>query len=260
MKINRENFFENVIPDLRDNLKRKNPPPLARESLEHPSEAGPLVERLFPKEIRESLLREVSVLEPGFHRARIVVGEKKKKNRHPHDFIIDTQEGKINLYFIDPEHQLGKSNNDSIIPFPRRGNLRPKVVTLFGIQLKEEEEIPDISILRFRAAAVADPYVLKMTAQLGVVIDLLKTGEVPDFLRGKENEITFRLNIRGGEALVQSRYADSADLIGFLHGEKSAPALEGKANSSTLIMGHFLKYLREGKFQRNDSGTVSDTA
>ncbi len=253
MRINPERFVKNVIPDLRDNFESKEPPTLVVEKIKDPVEAVPLVERLLPKQIREGLVEEVSRLAPGQYRARVSVGSQEEGTRHPHDFIVDKVGDRTKLYFIDPEHQMGKSKKKSSLPLPRKGDLRPKISTLIGIKLSQSGGIPELSIIRFRAAAITDPHLLKMGPQFELAKQLLETGDLPELLRGKENEITFRVNVRPDTLLAQSRYASPSDVSGFLRGEKTATALEGKIYSSTIIMGHFLKHLKEGQFQVVDT-------
>lgn len=249
MKFGTERFIRSVVPDLRDNLRSEKTPSVAVEKMQTPADALPLVERLLSTEVRGRFLTETAQFTPGEYRARIAVGSAEEGTRHPHDYILHKEDGGLVLYFVDPEHQMGKSKNHSPIPLPRKGNLRPKICTLIGVRVAETEVVPNISMLRYRAVAIADPQILKMGAQLEIAKQILATGGVPDILKEKENEITFRLNIRPDEILAQSRYANQEELDRFLRGEQSASAVEGKVHSFGVIMRHFLKHLSEGRFK-----------
>lgn len=242
-------ILTNYIPDLRDNIPHKEAPPLVERAVSSPEQITPLLERLFTHEgenILAKLSSEMERFPEGTYRARIIVGTVEKASRHPHDFVLDVGSDAKSLYFVDPEHQTGRQKGKGILP--RDGDLRPKMTTLLGVRFSSDNAVPDISILRFRAAAILDPHLLKMAPQLEMARRLLQTGAVPEEIRGRENEITFRLNIREDNMLAQSRYADKQDLSRLLSGEKSVPALEGKARSYGIIMNHFLEHFRAGKF------------
>jgi hypothetical protein len=247
MAFSRERLINNYIPDLRDNFRTDMPPPIATEALRNPLEAMPLVERLMPREERAALEAAARSLEPGEYRARIAVGSVEKGTRHPHDFVLDREDGSTSLYFVDPEHQMGKSTNRGFLL--RNGDLRPKMSNLVAVRLAADSVIPDISVLRYRAVALSDPHLLKMGSQLEVAKLMLADTEIPEILREKENEITYRLNVRPDSMLIQSRYASTDDLHRFLQGGVSAKALEGKLHSYRVIMRHFLTHMAAGRFE-----------
>ena len=251
MKFSPERFVQNIVPDLKDNLESGKPPIEVVEKLDTPADAAPLAERFLPSEMRRQLESETADLELGEYRARVAVGSAEDGTRHPHDYIIEKEASSLTLYFVDPEHQMGKSKNKSPVHFPRKGDFRPKTSTLIGIKMTDGDEIPVISIIRYRAAAITDSHLLKMEPQLEMVKSLLETGEIPEVLAGKENEITFRLNMRKDGLLVQSRYASPEELELFLQGKPSAAVLEGKVHSSNVIMRHFLNHLESKRFQKS---------
>ena len=89
MKFNPERFVQNVVPDLRDNLKSKEAPYIASERIENAIDAAPLVDRLLLSETRQQLERDIMDFETGEYRARVAVGSAEEGTRHPHDYIIN---------------------------------------------------------------------------------------------------------------------------------------------------------------------------
>jgi hypothetical protein len=256
MKFGAERFIQNVVPDLRDNLRSDKIPPIASRKIETPADVLPLMERLLPSNVQDRFFAETAHFASGEYRARVAVGSAEEGTRHPHDYIVQKSDEELVMYFVDPEHQMGMSKKHSKIPLPRKGDVRPKISTLISVRLYNDEAIPDISMLRYRAAAISDPRLLKMDPQFEIAKQILTTGAVPDVLKGKENEITFRMNIRAEEMLAQSRYANQEALDDFLRGKKSAPSIEGKVHSYGVIMRHFLKHLSEQKFHATHASTL----
>jgi hypothetical protein len=255
MRSGPERFIQNIVPDLRDNMSSEKAPVFATKTIESIEDALPLVERFLPNGVKEQFLRETSEFEPGEYRARVAVGSAEEGTRHPHDYVVQKGDTDLTLYFVDPEHQMGMSKKRSRIPIPRKGDMRPKISTLIGMRMSEDTPIPDISMIRYRAAAITDPHLLKMGPQFEVAKELFATGTIPEILRGKENEVTFRLNVRPEELIVQSRYAHHEELMRFLEGKISAPTLEGKLHSYGAILRQFLKHLRENRFRSTEAIT-----
>lgn len=239
-------IVESYLPDILENIPRRDSPNLLERVLGSSKDALPLVRRLIPIETQDALLAETEQLSQGAHRAQIVVGTQRDGTRHPHDFIVNKHSGMTDLLFVDPEHNMGKVKWHDRIPL--KGIIRPKVVTLFGVRFTQGEEIPEISLIRFRAAAIREGRLLKMQAQNGIASQLLETGALPEALQDKEHEVTVRFNVRKNRALVQSRLASPNDLNHFLLGEKSAPVLEGKIATFNLLIQHFVRHLRDNKF------------
>ena len=241
---------QNYLPDMLENIPTNNAPSSAVESIESPEEAERLIESFLPSELRSAILEQVRSLPTGENRARIAVGKKEDGTRHPHDYVIDKGSEGVSLYFVDPEHQMGKSKSSKGSLPIRKSDLRPKVGNLIALHFNDSEHVPAVSILRFRTASIEDYHVLKMTQQLKEAKTLLERepGELPDFLAQSPNEITFHLEIRPDAMFVQSRFATPEQLELFLHGEAVTEGLKGKFSSYRQIMEHFLKHLEANRF------------
>lgn len=246
---NPERFFRNVVPDLLDNIPSKKGPSVAVEGIESPDQARPLTERIVPAELRDALASHVEHLPEGMSLARVVVGSVEDGTRHPHDYVIKKTAEDATYYFVDPEHQMGKSKKATNGPQIRKGDLRPKIGNLLALRLKHGSEVPELSILRFRAGAIQDPHVLKMSRQLEEAKKLLDTDALPSFLDGIENDVTFRLQVSLTGMRAESRYATPEELEQFLHGLTDNASLKGKLWSHEQIMRHFLKHLEAGRFK-----------
>jgi hypothetical protein len=240
-------FLNNIVPDLRDNFRTEEPPLSLTQKFEDTGEYVHFIDSVFPHDTRKQLWEQLSTFKEGTHRARIKAGNLKQGTAHPHDYIIDKKREEISFYFIDPEHQLGKSKQKGMFPI-RTGDIRPKVSSLIGIKMTSGSDMPEISTIRFRTETIEDTQKLKMEAQLQIARGMLKTGETPEILKGKEEEITFRMVIGEGSVLVESRYVNQEDLKKFIKGESSAKALEGKKDSFRAVMGQFIKYSKDGSF------------
>ena len=246
------NKFPRVVSDLRDNIPSQKPPARAVKGIESPQEAARVTDRLLSPEKRERLLADIETLEDGTNLARIPVGKQEDGTRHAHDFIIAKQGDVATLYFVDPEHQMARNKKPEGKLLPRRGEVRPHVATLMALALSKGEPITSASIVRFRTATIEDPYLLKMSRQLEEAQKLLGTRGLPDFLKDKENEVTFRLEVREDGMEVQSRYATPEQLELFLDGQGDTTDLHGKMWSYAQILDHFQTHLTEGKFKHLD--------
>lgn len=249
-----ENFLQNVLPDLKDNIPSAFEATSARVEIRGVEEAEPLVTRLFTHEkkgdLRPALWELAQQLPAGTHRARVAVGKTEDSTRHPHDFIIERREDEILFHFVDPEHQMGRSRNHENPGIPRKGDVRPKISTLISVRMHEGSNIPEIAMIRFRASALPDKQQLKMGAQLEMAKTLLANEALPDALRDKKREITFRLVVDAprGNMSIQSRYATAYELNGFLDGGEGNGMLLGKARAFSILMNQFRTHLAEGRF------------
>ena len=133
--------------------------------------------------------------------------------------------------------------------------MRPHVATLMAVKLIQGEPITSASIVRFRTATIEDPYLLKMAQQFEEAQKLLDRRGLPPFLQDKENEVTFRLEVRPDHLEVQSRYATGEQLEQFLEGNVDTTELRGKVWSYAQILEHFQTHLAAGKFAHLDSDT-----
>lgn len=249
-----------IIPGLLENIETQNIPPKVERVLES-DKAEQFAASLITKETREKLDALVSAFPDGTYRSREAAGTPEDGSRHVHDFVIEKSGPSTRLYFIDPEHATGKSVNRGILP--RRGDLRPQVNVLFSAELLKDDPVPRIALLRYRAAAIGEDkqHLNKPAAQLETARTMLTNGELPEFLQGKENQISFRLDLRSEgdkhNVIVQARAVrnelDVENMVEKLTAGKSLPAhdpLEGQATRFRSIMRtHFPNHLRAGTFE-----------
>ncbi|TSC80924.1 MAG: hypothetical protein G01um101429_49 [Parcubacteria group bacterium Gr01-1014_29] len=169
----------------------------------------------------------------------ILVGEKEKGTRHPHLFVAERDTDGIQLFFVDPEHAVGKQNI-----------LRPRIGNLMALRIYNDRSDPELAILRYRTKKIEekDITVLKLQPQLEAARKLIHNEGVPKFLQGKEEEILFRIVIKQEKGLAQARYTNKKSLQSFLQGGKGSSLLEGKADSQQAIVNRFIQYMEEGRF------------
>ena len=244
---------QEIIPPVLENIERKNPATLVEhEGAEAGQQSSALREKLLPARMQKYLELELVSYPDGRYRARDIAGDPAIGTRHIHDFIVDikTQEEgsrETTLFVVDPEHSLGTNKNRKALPLPRRGDVRPKVCVLYAVQLHSSEQAPDISILRYKSSAIDEPRLLKPEAQLSVAEDILRRPGVPSILEGKENKITFRLDVRDDLARVQSQLSNTNDLEKLLEGKPSSDMAEGQMRRFSIFMNYFLRHLRGEK-------------
>lgn len=241
---------QNILPDLRDNFGQEYPPGMVVRELSSPEASLPMADRLMAPETREAILSETEVMADGEYKATMMVGKKEEATLHPHDFFIRKEDGVVRVYFVDPEHAMGKHKRQDNSPLIRKGDIRPASVALLAAELAKDT-VPRLSMLWYRSQAIDELPDLKMRAQYGVARQLLENDtELPDLLRGKGNEITFRFITRPNLMIAQGRYTDQAELKSFMQGQHDVNGpLEGKVSAANIIMRHALRLLREDAFK-----------
>jgi len=241
MKWNPETIRKNVIPDISDNLSSREP-----LFIEGVGEQGKkLLERMIPKEKREQLLVMIRDFEEhSSYQTTTLVGEKKKRTQHPHLFVIERGDNHIQLFFVDPEHNVGKQNT-----------LRPRIGNLMSLKIYEGNSEPELAILRFRTPEIEDKDItlLKIQPQLEAARALIENEGVPQFLEDFREEILFRIVVRHDKSVLQARYTKEQGLKSFLEGGKGSSALEGKVDSQNAIIDRFVRFLEEKKFKKVES-------
>lgn len=236
-----ERFIKSGIPDFLDNVQRQFEP----EVVEQDSYANEkMLERLLPQEAREQLLALSENFERGQdYRAVILVGKKENGTLHPHLFVIQRTEKGIELFFVDPEHNVGKHNL-----------LRPKIENLITMKVPQGSEAhSELAILRFRTNNIKDVTLLKLQPQLEAARTLIDNDGVPQILQEYKNDITLRIVIKEGKTITQSRYTSKKELESFLAGKQGSFALEGKVQSQQAILKRFVEYLQEDKFKKKET-------
>ncbi len=241
---------QNILPDLRDNFAEDYSPTTVMQQLATPEESLAMGDRLFAPETREALLTEAERLADGEYKATIMAGSKKEATLHPHDFYLQKEDDRIQVYFIDPEHAMGKHKRQKDSPLIRKGDIRPTTVALLAAELAPDA-VPRLSMLWYRSQAVEHVTDLKMRAQYETAKELLRNNtELPDLLKGKGNEITFQFTTRPEVLVAQARYTSLPELKYFTQGNVDVNgALEGKVSASNIIMRRALGLLRDGAFK-----------
>ncbi len=235
-------------------------------------DAEQLASTLVTPANRETLDGFISSFPDGRYRAREEAGTLADGNRHVHDFILNKSGEHAQIFFIDPEHAMGKSKNRNAFGIPRIGDLRPQINVLYGAELRSNDPVPRLSLLRYRAASIPDEskHLNKPSAQLQIAQSMLTTGTLPDVLQGHENEISFRLDLHTeGDSyriLAQARAArDAADvehMIDHMIARKDMLAtdpLEGQLRRfRSIIRTHFPRHFRENNFVVLDKTQKAD--
>jgi hypothetical protein len=249
-----------IVPAVIEGFETQRIPDSAEKVLT-PPEAEQFAASLITPENRQKLDEMLGTLPDGTYRARENAGTPEDGNRHVHDFIIKKSGPEAELFYIDPEHSMGKSTNRGSLP--RRGDLRPQVNVLYSTKITNGDPVPRFSLLRYRAAAVPQEkqYLNKPAEQLKIAEAMLTTGEMPDFLQGHENQVTFRLDLRNEgdqqNLIVQARAARDVNDIEYMITQlttgKPLPAydpLEGQLRRFKSIMRtHFPNHLRSNNFE-----------
>jgi hypothetical protein len=260
-----------IVPAFKEKFSTETVPCTVEQTV-RAENAEKFSDSLIPSSIRLVLEKALKSMPDGTYRSREIAGSPEDGNRHVHDFIIRKDGVVVELFFIDPEHAMGKSNNTMRLPsttitipnpIPRVGDLRPKVNVLYAVKITAGRTVPDIALLRHRAAAIPESQqaLNKPDAQLHIAEEMLISGLSPSFLAGKESEITFRLDMRQKEhdtysIIGTAREASSTkDLTDMIQGElpKSHP-IEGQLERFRSIMRtHFPAHMRRGTFKLIDS-------
>jgi len=231
------------IADVKDNIETAAPPRELELTFDGENGAGPVLDRLCPEKLGEALRALTEELPQGItYRARTSAGRSESGTKHVHDFVIEKSESTTSLYFLDPEHYVGKQNL-----------LRPSIANLMSMELSQQTgTLPKVAILRFRTQllAASDRTALKMDEQLNIARGLVSNDALPEFLKNTPQEIVFRTVINEDKGIVQSRYVDNEwGLELFLKGASSAPSLEGRVVSQQAILQRFVRLLEEKKFE-----------
>lgn len=249
-RFDKKTLFRNALPDVLENVPSfGSPPRSATEKLAAPADALPLLDRLLPEAVRTELREKASTLPPGEYRARVVVGTVEDATRHPHDYILIREEGLTSFLFVDPEHNMGKQKRQPNSPVFREGLIRPKVVRLMGMRFSDDEIVPELFTLHYRANAVESQSQLKLSAQLADAKLLLNEGSLPEFLRTRLQEVTFWLDMRPESLRIQGRGASEDQLKTALRGiEGGSATIDGKLDKHEVLARHFITLLDGDRF------------
>ncbi|HEV7701847.1 MAG TPA: hypothetical protein VGO63_00145 [Candidatus Paceibacterota bacterium] len=257
----KDRLHRDYIPAWKERRATDRIPPLVEKNLA-PEEAGILAESLITSSQLLRLHNGIEPLQEGSYLFHESAGTVKDATRHVHEFIIQKKSSDTQLYYIDPEHTMGKSKNRSPLGIPRIGDLRPQVHVLYSAQLSPHGKIERISILRYRAAVIPEDqhHLNTPKEQFEMAKTILEKGTLPEILKGKENEITFWLDFRStGDKYkihAQARAAGDVQAIekmleNLMKGQtmSSDDPLEGQLRRYRGIMRtYFPKYLEEKRF------------
>lgn len=252
-----------IIPALRECSPAQDAPAIVEKEISGEYEER-FVDSLIDPEVRERLAELVAPLEHGTYLSRDIVGAPEKGTRHAHDFIAEKGDHGTQLFYIDPEHSMGKNKNNNPLGIPRRGDLRPKVNIMYAVQLREDGTIDTISMLRYRASAIPPEQkrLHKNREQFEMARKMFKSGDLPGVLQGKEHEITFRFDFRKEEdghakVAVQARQAESTEavenMIDSVMNGKPMPAHDPMGGHlerfRSIMRTHFPRHLEAGNFK-----------
>lgn len=250
------------IPALRERFEARKDPLDVERTLSVP-EAEKFAQSLISSEVQKLIADFTADLAEGNYRTREVAGEPGDGTRHVHDFVIEKSAADTQLFYVDPEHSMGKNKNSNILGIPRIGDLRPRVNVLYAVRVLPGDLIPEIELLRYRAAAIPpeSPELNKPGAQLEMAELLLESGELPSVVKKQEKQITFRLSLRKNnereyKSLIQARETSGTEHIKniiehLIKGEavSSRDPIEGQLRRFKAIMRtHFPRLLKENRF------------
>ena len=186
----------------------------------------------LPKEKMDQLIILTQDFKDGYYFYLKPVGLKEKNNKHLHTFIMKKEGDNLIFCFVDPEYRLGVSNK-----------LRPSVCNLMSFSVSRNPVVePELSILRLKTKKERPLSVL-----IPSVLDLNENNGLAHFMEEGDDSVTFRLNIRADNTIIESRY------IGNTSGEqliKLIPLhIRAKANSQRHLMNNIINGLRDSKFE-----------
>lgn len=169
---------------------------------------------------------------PGVYQSHDVAGRSEEKTAHGHRFVAISEEHRLRLLFLDPEHHVGARNI-----------FRPSICNIVAVSIpRNTAEIRDASIgvLRVRTGE-SDPTTLDSFITLQeAALDFLDSGKVPEiFTRGTEN-VSFLLHSTPDRSLIRTRYVDMRNLKAYAEGGISPTVVRTKAQSLEHILSKFL--------------------
>lgn len=235
-----EKITDNIIPDLRDNF-----PALSNlkqwelsDSEADPSAVSRVKERFISREQHQQFLSALADIKPGqFYEYTWLVGRKPDGTSHPHVFLAENTGDKFNLFFIDPEHNVGKQNM-----------FRPKISNLIAMRIAADYESSEINIMRFNTEGLT-PDQLKLRQQFAAAKELLDEKHQPAMLENLQNNILFQASIGAHSAILRAKYGNSGKTSEFFGGGAGPRALRGKVRANYAIISRFISYLEEGKLE-----------
>ncbi len=235
-----EKLTDNIIPDLRDNFP--NLSKIKSWEVNDTEPASPSVDKMREKFLSRGQHQELvslskSVFESGkLYEYTWLVGQKSQKTLHPHTFLGEKSEKGANLFFLDPEHNVGNHNF-----------FRPKISNLISMHLGENYEDSQINIIRFNIQGLA-PEQLKLQRQFLAAKELLNQ-EKPTMIKDLPENILFQAVVKDHQALLSARYTNEQKAQDFLRGGHGSRALRGKIKANTIIINRLINFLRAGKFE-----------
>jgi hypothetical protein len=170
------------------------------------------------------------------------------------------EDGIANVFFIDPEHVVGRSKKEKGSLLPRRGDIRPRINAMYGATIDEHGDVPDIVALRYRSNEDSFPEgsFHKFGHQLDMARDLLAGGELPIELQEHEQEITFNFRLRDAEkSTAQARLTSAEQLESFLDDGPSSQAVNVHTERLTLGLDYVSKMMEKLPIDDPDKKTPS---
>ncbi len=231
---------DNVIPDLRDNFPRLSK--IRSWEITNKEADSTSIDQIREKFLSRSRYQELkaaaeSALESGqLYEHTWIVGSREKGTNHPHTFLGEKSEYGANLFFIDPEHNVGKQNV-----------FRPKISNLVSIDLGDNYHNSRFAVIRFNIEGLT-PDQLKLQQQFVAAKELLdKDG--PTMLKGSQENILFQAIVENGKVVLRARYTNEKKAQNFLHGGEGSRALRGKIKANAIIVDRLISFLQAGKFE-----------
>ncbi len=219
------------LKDIKDMRASSDAPPELRRE----GDVSAFRDMLVSPEQAEMLKALTEQFEVGqLYRSRNRVGSKKKKNIHPHDFIVDKTAEATNLYFVDPEISL-------------LSKVRPNAVYLEAVRIYNDERLPEVALFRCRSDQLPDRQALKADALLQQARQLIDANGTPDFITEEfKNQVTMRIALRQQEATAQIRQditVNNKSVNSMLDGNITSPTLDGIISSHQIRMQQFQRLL-----------------
>jgi len=186
-------------------------------------------EEFFPPDFAEKLTEAFP--EPGLYAHHDVPGHKSEGTKHGHRFIVEVTDSASEVYFLDPEHIVGKRNF-----------WRPQIVNMLAARFpKSTEEPASFAFLRSRTEGVERSVLDSFIELESVAREMIgNRGESEELISAPEN-IVFRAALNKDSAEVQSRYVGEKGINSMFEGTRLPRFIEGKAFTQRAILGKFLE-------------------
>jgi hypothetical protein len=169
---------------------------------------------------------------PGVFLSHDVAGRKEERTAHGHRFVAISEEHRVRVLFLDPEHHVGERNL-----------FRPSICNIVAIEIPRTTTPATgatVGVLRMKTTASDSQALDSFVALQKHAIEFLETGVVPSVFGDREKDTSFVLHSGPEHSLIRSRYTDSKNLRAYAEGGSAPAVIRTKAASFNHIVTKFL--------------------